>query len=338
MARFSSCTAWMKKVGIDYRAIKTLVVVSISASSLIVVTTLDGETVNPKVLLLSLVQLENNLRNESRPEARAEIAKSILNTGAPLIDASMTPSIAKAVAKSRKSGGELPEDQKGYVGFWLLRAVAAVLVNDERAGVEAATVLKQLGMAQSDKPTEINIMASLMTKGWYDPQRDEVRSLQELSTSITKSLGCHDSEEQSMSALIEYLEKSNAYPLESSKRLNALLGHISFVNRTDIPEDKLRTAKTKFDSLIKDLSKQLRGMFYYYNFGGTNDSPKLPTPQEMADIVQYHLKHGETPSGGPVSELKGIFRSLAALSANDQLDIGCYGESSRNGFSFKSEN
>ena len=60
----------------------------------------------------------------------------------------------------------MPEEQNGYWGFWMLRAVAAVDAGDEKAGIEAGKVLKRLGATESDKDAVINVMAALNIKGW----------------------------------------------------------------------------------------------------------------------------------------------------------------------------
>jgi hypothetical protein len=153
---------------------------AIAAGSLTALWTLGAQpqTVSPKISWQSLVLLKQKLRDESNAQQRAKIAKEILDVGVPLVAGSMTPSAAKAVADSRKSDRQLPEGQKDYVGFWLLRAVAAVEADNEPAGLEAANVLKQLGMAESNEPEETGVMALLNTKGWLDaPEPAEKQKL-----------------------------------------------------------------------------------------------------------------------------------------------------------------
>ncbi len=126
------------------------------------------EPVSPKITLRSLVLLEDELRSAPDARSKAQAAKRILAVGAPLVNGSMKPSEAGSVGHSLKSGSELPEDQKGYVGFWLLRGLAAVKGDDETAGVQAAKVLKALGIPNSDKQAEIDVIAALNAKGWLD--------------------------------------------------------------------------------------------------------------------------------------------------------------------------
>jgi len=137
------------------------------------------EPVNAKIILESLVQLAKHWNSESSSQKKAEIAKSIVDVGAALLAGPMAPSHAQSVAEARKSGGQLSEDQRRYIGFWLLRARAAVESENGEAGVEAAKVLTQLGMGQSDKPEEIKAMAALNIKGWLNaPEPAELQKLQ----------------------------------------------------------------------------------------------------------------------------------------------------------------
>ncbi len=137
------------------------------------VATLAAEPVNPKISLRSLVLLEQKLRGESKTQERAKTCKDILDVGASLVAGAMAPSAASSVADSLKSGRELLEDQKGYVGFWLLRAVAAVEADNERAGVEAVKVLKtarhrELGQAggnRRDRVTQYERLARYRSEG-----------------------------------------------------------------------------------------------------------------------------------------------------------------------------
>lgn len=140
---------------------------------------LAGEPVNAKITLESLVLLAKKWNSESSAQAKTEIAKNILDVGVPLLAESMAASRAESVAQARKSGGQLSEDQRRYVGFWLLRARAAVESDNREAGVQAAKILIQLGMNQSDKPEEIKIMVALNVKGWLNaPDSSELQKLQ----------------------------------------------------------------------------------------------------------------------------------------------------------------
>ena len=131
------------------------------------------EPVSTKITLRSLVLLEDELRTAPDAQSKAKTAKRILAVGAPLVDASMKPSQAESVAQSLKSGSDLPEDQKGYVGFWLLRGLAAVKADDEVAGLQSAKVLKALDIPNSNKQAEIDVIAALNAKGWLDTEAVE---------------------------------------------------------------------------------------------------------------------------------------------------------------------
>lgn len=139
-------------------------------------TTLRAESdtaASPKIALRSLVLLEEQLRDAPNAETKTSVAKKILSVGAPLASGPMKPSAAASVASTLKAGGDLPEDQKGYFGFWMLRATAAIQADRESAGLEAAKVLKRLGAADSDKPAVIDLLAALNIKGWLDTEARE---------------------------------------------------------------------------------------------------------------------------------------------------------------------
>ncbi len=143
-------------------------IISTFCIAFLIGTSVAEEPVSPKITLRSLVLLEDELRAAPDAQAKTKTAKRILAVGAPLVAGSMKPSEAESVAESLKSGSEPPEDQRGYVGFWLLRGLAAVKADDDMAGLQAAKVLKALGIPNSDKQAEIDVIAALNAKGWLD--------------------------------------------------------------------------------------------------------------------------------------------------------------------------
>jgi tetratricopeptide (TPR) repeat protein len=134
----------------------------------------DQADVSPKITLRSLVKLEQQFRATSDPETRAKIGKQIIEIGEPLLHGSMDRSKARLVAVASKTGSPLPEELKGYFGFWMLRAIAALAADDKPSGRNAADVLQRLGAADSEKDPVIDVVAALNIKGWLDKKFDSV--------------------------------------------------------------------------------------------------------------------------------------------------------------------
>lgn len=126
----------------------------------------SDETVNPDLILRSLIKLERELSGATSAGEKESISNSILEIGRPLTTGVMSPSSAGSVATALKTHATLPSEQRGYHGFWLLRALAAVHADDEQSGKEAASVLQKLRTAKSAKASEIDVMAALNVKGW----------------------------------------------------------------------------------------------------------------------------------------------------------------------------
>lgn len=126
----------------------------------------QDDEASPKVVLRSLAQLEEQLREASEADEKARLGGSILTVGDPLVRGVMKPSAAATVARALESGEELSDNQAAYFGFWMVRALGSISANNERAGRQAGQVLKRLGAADSEKDSVLNLMAALNIKGW----------------------------------------------------------------------------------------------------------------------------------------------------------------------------
>ena len=166
----------LQQIGENCRRVSGQIPIAVASCILGIAVTVAAtdQSISPKISLETVAQLAKKWNSESNAQAKATIARQILDAGAPLVTGPMAPSTAKSVAEARKSASPLLADQKQYVSFWLVRAGAAVSADDEVAGVESANVLMELGMGQSDKPDEIKTMAALNAKGWLNaPSRVE---------------------------------------------------------------------------------------------------------------------------------------------------------------------
>lgn len=119
-----------------------------------------------ELIMRSLVLLEKEMREPGDAGVKKKAALRILEMGKPLLGGSMNPEAAEKVAAALVAGKEPPAANKGYFGFWALRAMAAVNADDEEAGVMAGQVIQALGGRTSKSDTVLNLMATLNVKGW----------------------------------------------------------------------------------------------------------------------------------------------------------------------------
>jgi hypothetical protein len=153
---------------------------SLVAIALILQTALAAEqkeTVNPNVAKATLKILQDNLLKATEDQAISKISRSILNNSESLVASEMQPSKASEISAAKKAGTKLTPDQGYYVGFWLLRAYAAVHADNASAGRQAASVLKNLGLENTQERAELNVLAALNLKGWlYNDSTNSVES------------------------------------------------------------------------------------------------------------------------------------------------------------------
>jgi len=172
--------------------------------------------------------------------------------------------------------------------------------------------------------TKDQITAADLGAPFDDIKATEVLYLQELSASIVESLGCSDSEEKSMRAVIEYLGKSNAAPLDSGTHFGALTEQLHVSNRTQIPDGQLRNGKVKLLSLMQQLSELLRSELYSLYDRGDLYSSAPPTPKELAAILKSY--RSDDTSGK--NKLSVVLQSLSKT-AQAELNIGCGDDANR---------
>lgn len=128
----------------------------------------QDSTVNTKAVMLSLSQLQGEVMQAD--SAGNEVAKEaacrrILQVGAPLLSRAMSPDAAEQM-RSSGTQSDSGVSAKTYAGFWKLRALASVLADNHITGRQAAAVLKTLGVDQSDNNADVEVVASLISKGW----------------------------------------------------------------------------------------------------------------------------------------------------------------------------
>jgi hypothetical protein len=122
---------------------------------------------SPNVTKETLGLLQGDLlKAAGDDQSIVKISRDILNKGKRLLASEMNPSKAPEIGSLKKAGTKLTPDQDYYVYFWLLRAYAAINADDATAGRQAATVLKNLGLEDTQVPKEKLMMASLDKKGW----------------------------------------------------------------------------------------------------------------------------------------------------------------------------
>ena len=156
------------------RFLKSGMLSLLAAADFTALSGLAEEPVSPEVALRSLVLLEDQLRTAADEADRGTAARGILRIGTPLAQGPMRPAHAAEVAAALEAGQELPEAWRGYVGFWALRALAAVELDETDAGRQAAWVMRVLARAEPRKSQLADVLAALNVRGWLKRKRDDL--------------------------------------------------------------------------------------------------------------------------------------------------------------------